>query len=40
MKDIFELPPLPGGTVEQQMTQIREYLLRLVMQLNEREAEK
>ena len=40
MKDIFELPPLPGGTVEQQMAQIRDYLLRLVMQLNEREAEK
>lgn len=40
MKEIFELPPMPGGTVEQQLAQLREYLLRLVLRLNEQEGEK
>lgn len=35
MKRIYELPPVLGGSVEQQLMQIREYLLRLVLQLNE-----
>ena len=38
MKRIFELPPLLSGTAEQQLQQLREYLLRLVMQLGEEES--
>lgn len=37
MRD-FELPPLLQGTAEQQLQQLREYLLRLIMQMNEEEA--
>lgn len=35
MKEIFELPPMTFGSAEQQIQQLREYLLRLVLQLNE-----
>ncbi len=35
MKQIFELPPLLSGTAEQQTAQLREYLVRLALQLNE-----
>lgn len=31
----YELPPVLTGTSEQQLQQLREYLLRLVFQLNE-----
>lgn len=31
----YELPPVLTGTSEQQLQQLREYLLRLVLQLNE-----
>lgn len=34
----FELPPMLHGTAEQQLQQLREYLLRLIMQMNEEEA--
>ena len=37
MKEIFELPPILSGTAEQQIMQLREFLLRLVLQLNEEE---
>ena len=40
MKEIFELPPMPGGTTEQQIMQLREYLMRLVLRLNEQEGER
>jgi len=40
MREIFELPPMPSGTLEQQLAQLRDYLLRLVLRLNEEEAEK
>ena len=33
----YELPPMLNGTVEQQLQQLREYLMRLIMQLNEEE---
>lgn len=35
MKEIFELPPMPRGSVEQQLMELRDYLLRLVGRLNE-----
>ena len=35
----MELPPVLTGDVQQQLRQLREYLLRLVLQMNE-EAEK
>lgn len=38
MKKIFELPPMLSGTAEQQVHQLREYLLRLVLRLNEEES--
>lgn len=37
MKEIFELPPILGGSPEQQLQQLREYLMRLVLQMNEEE---
>lgn len=33
----YELPPMLTGTAEQQLQQLREYLMRLIMQLNEEE---
>ena len=33
----FELPPILSGTAEQQLQQLREYLMRLILQLNEEE---
>lgn len=33
----YELPPMLNGTPEQQLQQLRDYLLRLIMQLNEEE---
>lgn len=33
----YELPPMLSGTPEQQLQQLREYLMRLIMQLNEEE---
>ena len=35
--EIYELPPILNGTAEQQLQQLREYLLRLVLRLNEEE---
>lgn len=40
MKEIYELPPVLQGTAEQQLRQLREYLLRLILRLNEEEANK
>lgn len=34
---IKELPPVLTGDAEQQLQQLREYLIRLVMSLNEEE---
>ena len=31
----YELPPMLGGTAEEQIEQLREYLMRLVLLLNE-----
>lgn len=31
----YELPPILNGSPEQQLQQLREYLMRLIMQLNE-----
>lgn len=39
MIQIFELPPILQGNYDQQLQQLRDYLLRLVLTLNE-EAEK
>jgi hypothetical protein len=33
----YELPPMLNGTAEQQLQQLREYLMLLIMQLNEEE---
>ena len=33
----YELPPMLNGTAEQQLQQLREYLMPLIMQLNEEE---
>lgn len=33
----YELPPILQGSAEQQLQQLREYLLRLVLTLNEEE---
>lgn len=32
---IYELPPMPEGSTENQLRQLRDYLLRLVMSMNE-----
>lgn len=37
MKRICEMPPLLNGNEAQQLQQLRDYLVRLVMQLNEEE---
>lgn len=37
---IYELPPVLQGTPEQQLQQLREYLLRLALKLNEEESKK
>jgi len=34
MKRIFELPPAPSGSTQQQVDALRDYLLRLVLELN------
>lgn len=31
----YELPPMLNGTAEQQLQQLREYLMRLILQMNE-----
>lgn len=33
----YELPPMLSGTAEEQIDQLREYIMRLIMQLNEEE---
>ena len=35
MNEIYELPPELHGSVENQLQQLRDYLLRLVLRLNE-----
>ena len=35
MKEMYELPPLLSGSAQQQTAQLREYLMRLVLRLNE-----
>lgn len=35
MNEIYELPPELHGSVEQQMLELRDYLLRLALRLNE-----
>ena len=35
MMDMYEMPPILDGTAEQQLQQLREYLQRLVLKLNE-----
>ena len=39
MKTIFELPPMLSGSEAQQLIQLRDYLTRLVLKLNEEERE-
>ena len=34
---IYELPPMKRGSTQEQVDELREYLLRLVQQLNEEE---
>lgn len=40
MNKIYELPPELRGSSQQQLQQLREYLLRLALALNEGEDEK
>lgn len=35
MKEIFELPPMLTGSAQQQILELRDYLVRLVLQINE-----
>ncbi len=35
MKQIYELPPAPQGSTQQQVDALRDYLLRLVLAINE-----
>ncbi len=35
MKKPIELPPIPTGEPEEQIRQLRDYLIRVVLQLNE-----
>lgn len=35
MNEIFELPPELRGSAEEQLHELREYLLRLALRLNE-----
>ena len=37
MKKIYEMPPILSGSEDQQLRQLREYLTRLVLALNEQE---
>ena len=37
---MHELPPILQGTAEQQIEQLREYLLRRILTLNEEESKK
>ncbi len=37
MKRILELPPPPRGSTQQQLDELREWLLRLVLELNDEE---
>ena len=32
---IYELPPMPRGTTDEQLRDLRDYLVRLINQLNE-----
>ena len=34
---MYEMPPILHGTAEEQIRQLRDYLVRLVMRLNEEE---
>ncbi len=34
MKHIYELPPAPAGSTQQQLDALRDWLLRLVLELN------
>ena len=34
MKHIYELPPAPSGSTQQQLDALRDWLLRLVLELN------
>ena len=40
MGKIYELPPLPKGSTQEQVDQLRAYLIRLVQMLNVQEEEK
>lgn len=33
----YELPPVPAGSTQEQIRQLRDYLTRLVMEMNRRE---
>lgn len=35
MKEIFEMPPELSGSAQQQLQQLRDYLMRLALRLNE-----
>lgn len=37
MNKVYELPPILEGTAEEQLQQLRDYLIRLAQQLNEEE---
>lgn len=37
MKKIYEMPPILSGSEDQQLRQLRDYLTRLVLALNEQE---
>ena len=40
MMEMYEMPPILGGSTEQQLQQLREYLQRLVLRLNEEVTER
>ena len=40
MKRIYEMPPLLSGSEDQQLRQLRDYLARLVLALNEQQEER
>ncbi len=35
--EVFEYPPILTGSVEEQLVQLRDYLVRLTQKLNERQ---
>lgn len=37
MKKVYEMPPILSGSEDQQLRQLRDYLTRLVLALNEQE---